>query len=328
MSAKKLLKYLLALIGVTLMLAIIPVFFPTNVMALIHEWLGLGEFPQRPIALYLARSASLLYAVHGTLLLFVSFQLDRYQKLVVVIGWLHVLIGIVMLGIDLLESMPWYWIAGEGPPIVMGGIAILVLCKFAFLNDVNTAQPRIKKIGVYDFELPDWWQQITVDIPREFKLTEEAGDDERFCDYVRERFGNDCGTPENWRETLKAWAMYGEHQTGLPVHLAHCLMTGSEFVCAAKVYSELFLLAPTQPSKQNWFECYLAHSAGRAWLELGELRLAKLWLLRSIACRPNHNIKNAICYYADQSQELLDTLTSSEVATSSMVQKQIRTMQQ
>lgn len=137
MSTKKLLKYLLALTGVTLLLAIIPVFFPSNVMASIHDWAGLGEFPKRPIVLYLARSASLLYAVHGALLLFVSFDLDRYEKLIVLIGWLHVLIGIIMLGIDIREAMPWYWIAAEGPPIAMGGIIVLVLCKFAFSNETK-----------------------------------------------------------------------------------------------------------------------------------------------------------------------------------------------
>ena len=57
------LRWLLAIIGCGLMVATIPLFFPVALMATIHGWLGLGEFPEAPIAIYLARSTSLLYAV-------------------------------------------------------------------------------------------------------------------------------------------------------------------------------------------------------------------------------------------------------------------------
>ena len=109
----------------------IPVFFPVSLMATIHGWLGLGEFPDRPITIYLARSTSLLYAVHGGLILFVAFNLDRYWQLVPVIGWLHVLIGTTMFAIDLTTPMPWYWTAIEGVPVALAGLVIVWLYRQA-----------------------------------------------------------------------------------------------------------------------------------------------------------------------------------------------------
>lgn len=109
------------------MVAAIPIFFPVNLMATIHQWLGLGEFPDQPITIYLARSTSLLYAIHGLLMVIVSLDLQRYWPLVPVFGWLHVIIGLLMLGIDLTTPMPWYWTAAEGIPISMAGLAIIWL---------------------------------------------------------------------------------------------------------------------------------------------------------------------------------------------------------
>lgn len=123
----RLLRWLLGIIGVGLMLAIVPVFIPIKWMAISHAWLGLGEFPEQSITLYLARSTSLLYAVHGTLMLIVAVQIRQYWGLVRVFGWLHVGIGAVMFGIDLHSAMPWYWTAVEGIPIAMAGLLIVWL---------------------------------------------------------------------------------------------------------------------------------------------------------------------------------------------------------
>jgi hypothetical protein len=121
------LRWLLAIIGCGLMVATIPLFFPAELMATIHRWLGLGEFPDAPITRYLARSTSLLYAVHGGLMLIVSFDLKRYWPLVPVFGWLHVVIGLTMFWIDWTAPMPLYWIAGEGIPIALAGLLIIGL---------------------------------------------------------------------------------------------------------------------------------------------------------------------------------------------------------
>ncbi len=123
----KFLRAILAFVGCGLLVAAGAVFLPVETMAQMHLWLGLGEFPDAPITRYLARSTSLLYAVHGALMLYVSFDLKRYWPLVAVFGWLHVVIGLTMLGIDLTSPMPLYWTAGEGLPIAAVGALIVYL---------------------------------------------------------------------------------------------------------------------------------------------------------------------------------------------------------
>ena len=128
------LRWLLAIIGCGLLIATIPIFFPVTLMTTLHEWLGLGKFPDSAITIYLARSTSLLYAVHGSLMLIVSFNLKRYWPLVPVFGWLHVVIGLTMFGIDLTTPMPVYWIVGEGIPVAIAGLVILWLWRTANLE--------------------------------------------------------------------------------------------------------------------------------------------------------------------------------------------------
>jgi len=125
------LRWILLITGCGLVVATIPLFFPVAVVASIHQWLGLGEFPDSPITVYLARSTSLLYAIHGALLVVVSFDLERYWPLAPVFGWLHVVIGLTMLGIDLTTPMPLYWIVGEGVPVALAGLLIVWLWRQA-----------------------------------------------------------------------------------------------------------------------------------------------------------------------------------------------------
>ena len=130
-ATAKLLRAILAVVGCGLLVAAAAVFLPVETMAQWHRWLGLGEFPDAPITRYLARSTSLLYAVHGALMLYVSFDLKRYWPLVALFGWLHVAIGLTMLGIDLTSPMPLYWILGEGLPIAAVGALIVYLWRKA-----------------------------------------------------------------------------------------------------------------------------------------------------------------------------------------------------
>jgi hypothetical protein len=123
----RLLRAILAVTGAGLLLAAVPIFFPAAVISYLHQQLGLGEFPNTAIAFYLARSTSLLYAVHGALMFFVSFNLVRYWPLVRLFGFLHIVLGLTMLGIDLSAPMPLYWIIGEGMPVAATGLLILWL---------------------------------------------------------------------------------------------------------------------------------------------------------------------------------------------------------
>jgi hypothetical protein len=123
----RILRVILAVTGAGLLLAVVPIFFPASVINYLHQQLGLGEFPNSAIAVYLARSTSLLYAMHGALMFFVSFNLVRYWPLVRLLGYLHVVLGLAMLGIDVSTPMPLYWVIGEGMPVAVTGMLILWL---------------------------------------------------------------------------------------------------------------------------------------------------------------------------------------------------------
>ena len=121
------LRILLGVIGAGLLVATAAVFLPVQCMAISHRWLGLGEFPDSPITVYLARSTSLLYAVHGFLMLYTAIHLHQYLPLAKIFGYVHIVIGLAMLGIDLTTPMPTYWTAGEGIPISLAGAALVWL---------------------------------------------------------------------------------------------------------------------------------------------------------------------------------------------------------
>ena len=116
-TAETILTWLLRLDGVVMSLAIIPVFFPDALMYWIHERIGLEEMPTDPITEYLARSCSMLYALHGAIILYISRRPRDYWNLIRWILLLHMILGIVLFGVDLNAGLPVYWIAGEGLPI-------------------------------------------------------------------------------------------------------------------------------------------------------------------------------------------------------------------
>src|SRR5437588_7384133 len=64
-----------------LLLALPAAVLPTRWLAWSYEALGLGEWPPEPLLEYLARSASLLYALVGGMALLWSFDPPRYRPL-------------------------------------------------------------------------------------------------------------------------------------------------------------------------------------------------------------------------------------------------------
>ncbi|HEY3787271.1 MAG TPA: hypothetical protein VGL71_00395, partial [Urbifossiella sp.] len=104
------LKLLLRLIGGIELCAIPFLAFPFPWMAEIHaRWLGLGTLPPAPIVEYLARSLCALYAVHGAVVFYISFDVIRYRPLIDFIGCVHIVLGFTILGIDLSSGVPIWW---------------------------------------------------------------------------------------------------------------------------------------------------------------------------------------------------------------------------
>lgn len=112
------------------MLAFMAVVMPTAWMQTGHQWAGLGEFPAAPVAAYLARSASLMYGLHGVFLFLLSMDTVRYEKLIRWIAAVTVFHGGIMLTIDVVENMPLWWTLLEGPAFSLTGVVVLIAQRF------------------------------------------------------------------------------------------------------------------------------------------------------------------------------------------------------
>lgn len=102
----------------------------------IHQWLGLGEFPDRPIAFYLARSTSAMYALHGALFICMSSDVQRYRPLIRLLACCMMVMGGGLIATDVCSGLPVWWILIEGPFAVVFGALLLFL-----LGKVKTATP-------------------------------------------------------------------------------------------------------------------------------------------------------------------------------------------
>lgn len=123
----RLLKLILRVQGLILLLALPAAFFPRAWMDQGHRMLGMGALPEGPLVEYLARSISLLYAVHGGLAIMAASDLRRHGALIRYLAGTGLCFGLGMIAIDLSAGMPWYWTAAEGPGIVAAAVVILAL---------------------------------------------------------------------------------------------------------------------------------------------------------------------------------------------------------
>jgi hypothetical protein len=123
------LRLLLRLAGAFLCTAFFAMIMPTAWMAGTHEWLGMGEFPRRPVVEYLTRSIAPLYGFHGVLMLLVASNLTRLRPVALYLGGMNLLFGTFVTVIDFEAGLPWWWSLGEGPPIAAFGLVILWLVR-------------------------------------------------------------------------------------------------------------------------------------------------------------------------------------------------------
>ncbi len=122
---EKTLILLLRLDGIIMLAALFPSMMPLAWMKEIHRCLGMGELPDGPIIGYLTRSLSLMYAMHGAVLFFVSFDVRRFLPVVKFVAVLTILFGLWMTALDVVVGMPLFWIASEGPVLfVLYGVVL------------------------------------------------------------------------------------------------------------------------------------------------------------------------------------------------------------
>jgi hypothetical protein len=133
-QAEMILVVLLRISAGVLLLALAPIFFPHSWMAAINRAIGLAELPDTALMGYLTRSLSALYAFHGALLLFVSFNVRRYLPLIIFFAATAVVFGILLLSLDIYLAMPLFWIICEGPMMIVFYAAILAVAVYVQRN--------------------------------------------------------------------------------------------------------------------------------------------------------------------------------------------------
>lgn len=140
MTADRLLWLLMRVDACVVLCAVPFAFLPFEWLDVVHrDWLGLGTLHDAPITHYMARSLSLVYAMHGAVVLTVTIRWREYRSLVPVLAWLHMALGCGLLFADLDAHMPWWWIGAEGPGLVAFGLVKLFLYKRAARADATGA---------------------------------------------------------------------------------------------------------------------------------------------------------------------------------------------
>ena len=97
-------------------------FLPVRVDGRDPRRLGLGELPYTPLMSYLTRTLPAMYASMGAVLLFISFDVDRYRPLIRLVGVLAVAGGVGVAILDAAAGLPLFWTVSEGPlTVALGG---------------------------------------------------------------------------------------------------------------------------------------------------------------------------------------------------------------
>jgi len=126
-NAQRYLCLVMRIIAAVSACAIMPVFMPHAWMDAIHRQLGLGQLPDMPVIEYLTRSVSVLYTLHAVVFWIAAGDVVRFRPIIgAIIAW-FLAFGVLILGIDVAAGVPWFWIAGEGPVVLVLGVVMLVL---------------------------------------------------------------------------------------------------------------------------------------------------------------------------------------------------------
>jgi hypothetical protein len=123
------LAFLLRLEAVVLLCAIPPALMPTEWMASVHASLGMRTMPRGALVEYLTRSLSLLYASWVPILWLTAGDVRLYRRLIEVMAWTRVALGLGLLVLDSAVGMPWLWLLAEGPSIIALSLVVAMLAR-------------------------------------------------------------------------------------------------------------------------------------------------------------------------------------------------------
>jgi hypothetical protein len=129
MNRRRLLAWVLRLVGSVEALAFGAVVMPRAWMEAFHARLGLSDMPTGPVFDSVMRQVSFTYGLHGVALWIIASDVMRYRPLVTFTGIGYLLAGPVFLLIDSTAGMPWFWVAGDGGSCLLVGALVLGLLR-------------------------------------------------------------------------------------------------------------------------------------------------------------------------------------------------------
>ena len=127
MNSRRILAWLLRLMGSVEILAFFAVFMPRSWMEVSHTWLGMGQMVSGPLIMFMIRQASFTYGMHGITLWVLASDVSRFRTLVVLNGIAYLLAGPIFFWIDYSTGMPWWWTVIDSLGCGSAGAVILFL---------------------------------------------------------------------------------------------------------------------------------------------------------------------------------------------------------
>jgi hypothetical protein len=143
MTEERLLKWLLLGCGISCMCGLPAVYMPREWMAVTHEWLGMGKFPEAPIAEYLARLTSGLFALYGLLVVVMATDVRRYARLITAQAIALAAVSWSSGGIMWFAGMPKWWVIGDISTTTAFAAGVLVLQRLLAAADRRRAGGRV-----------------------------------------------------------------------------------------------------------------------------------------------------------------------------------------
>jgi hypothetical protein len=113
--------------GIVCASALVAVVMPRAWHAEAHAWLGLGDFPEAPIAEYLARGMSAMCGLYGLLLIWLARDVRKHAGVIRFL--LAALMSVSLASTSVMASagMPVWWLWGDfGSVWAFGTVALLL----------------------------------------------------------------------------------------------------------------------------------------------------------------------------------------------------------
>ena len=105
---ERILKLVLQINGWIMASAVFAVFLSHDQMVAIHQWLGLGKFPDAKIVDYLARSLSGFYTIIGVLYIALARDIHAYASIITLAAWA----SICLVSVQSLSICSWISLFG------------------------------------------------------------------------------------------------------------------------------------------------------------------------------------------------------------------------